>query len=156
MATGELGEAAASNAVARQRAAGKATVRDRLRETIAADLFDAELELAVGSRTGAGRHLLRALRHAHERSFVPSLFDAFVAAGALLGGERGAILLDVAASHPCATWGTQRRAQALRGDDPVPASELGVEELDALATDIRDRVERATSGADDSGLERDS
>jgi tetratricopeptide (TPR) repeat protein len=54
LAAGELGEAAASIAVARQRAAGKATVRDRIRASIAADLIEAELQLGVGSRTGAG------------------------------------------------------------------------------------------------------
>jgi predicted ATPase len=148
LADGDLGEAAASNAAARQRAAAGASVRDGLRETIAADLLDAELELANRSRSRAGRHLLRALRQAHERHFVPSLFDAFVTAAALFGGERRAVLLDVASSDPRATWETRLRSRALRGGDPPAPSTLGARALDALADDVREWVERAASGAD--------
>jgi tetratricopeptide (TPR) repeat protein len=149
LADGDLGEAAASNAVARQRAAAGASIRDGLRETIAADLLDAELELASRSRARAGRHLLRALRQAHERHFVPSLFDVFVTAAALLGGERRAVLLDVASSDWRASWETRLRARTLRGGDPPALGTLGAGPLDALAGDVREWVERAASGADD-------
>jgi predicted ATPase/DNA-binding SARP family transcriptional activator len=148
-AAGDLDEAAASNAVARWRAAATASVRNGLRETIAADLLDADLDLARGAPARSGRHLLPALRHAREHVFVPSLFDAFVTAGALLGGEIAAVLLGVASSHPRANWGTQRRARALHGDGSSPTRELGADGVIELAADVCGWVERAMSAARD-------
>jgi hypothetical protein len=149
LADGDLGEAAASDVVARQRAAAGASVRDGLRETIVADLLDAELELASRSRSRAGRHLLRALRQAHERHFVPQPLRRLRHAAALLGGDRRAVLLDVASSDWRGSWETRLRARTLRGGDPPAMRTLDAGPRDALAGDVREWVERAASGADD-------